>query len=76
MVDRLFVRDWTSRNERKQLKPNRRTKVEPAEMGSEEIEKMVDRLTINGDKRASDSNRTGSMSEQGIVNTFAWKGWS
>lgn len=38
-------------------------KVEFVEMGSEEIEKMVDRLIINGDKRVLDSNWIGLMSE-------------
>lgn len=76
MVDRLFVRDWTNRNERKRNQPNRRATVEPAEMGNEELENMVERLTRDGDKRATDSKRTGSMTQQGIVNTYAWKGWN
>ena len=76
MVDRLFVRDWANRNERKQPKADRRSKVEPTEIGSEEIEKMVDRLTRDADKKATDSNRTGAMREQGVVNTYAWKGWN
>lgn len=76
MVDRLFVRDWTNRNEKKRQQPNRRATVEPAEMGNEELENMVDRLTRDGDKRATDSKRTGSMAKQGIVNTYAWKGWN
>jgi len=76
MVDRLFVRDWTNRNERKRKQPNRRATVEPAEMGNEELENMVERLTRDGDKRATDSKRTGSMTQQGIVNTYAWKGWN
>ena len=76
MVDRPFVRDWTNRNERKRKQPNRRATVEPAEMGNEELENMVERLTRDGDKRATDSKRTGSMTQQGIVNTYAWKGWN
>lgn len=76
MVDRLFVRDWTNRNEIKRKQPNRRATVEPAEMGNEELENMVERLTRDGDKRATDSKRTGSMTQQGIVNTYAWKGWN
>lgn len=76
MVDRLFVRDWAKRNERNKPKLERRTNVEPTEIGSEEIEKMVDRLTRDADKKATDSNRTGAMREQGVVNTYAWKGWN
>lgn len=78
MVDRLFEHDWTNRHERKQVKPDRRTKVEAAagEMGNEEIEKTVDRLTRDAGNKATDSNRTGSMRDQGVVNTYAWKGWN
>lgn len=76
MVDRLYVPDYTNRNERKQTEPNRRTQVETTDMGSEEIEKMLDRLTRNAEKKVTDSNRTGSMREQGVVNTYAWKGWN
>ena len=61
MVDRLYVPDWSNRNERKQLSVDRRRKVEPSDMGSEEIEKMVDRLSRDGEKKATDCNRTGSM---------------
>lgn len=76
MVDRLYVPDWSNRNERKQLSVDRRRKVEPSDMGSEEIEKMVDRLSRDGEKKATDCNRTGSMRDQGVVNTYAWKGWN
>lgn len=76
MVDRLYVPDWSNRNERKQLPVDRRSKVEASDMGSEEIEKMVDRLSRDGEKRATDRNRTGSMRDQGVVNTYAWKGWN
>ena len=76
MVDRLYVPDWSNRNERKQPSVDRRTKVEAPDMGSEEIEKMVDRLSRDGEKKATDCNRTGSMRDQGVVNTYAWKGWN
>ena len=75
MVDRLHEADWTNRDERKQPVVNRKTKVEASDMGSEEIQKMVDRLTKDGQK-VTDCNRTGSMREQGVVNTYAWKGWN
>ena len=75
-VDRLFDRDWAKRHERNQPKLDRKTKVECLEMGSEDIEKLVDRLTREGEKKTTDSNRTGSMREQGVVNTYAWKGWN
>lgn len=42
----------------------------------EDIEKMVERLTKDGEKKATDRNRTGAMKEQGVVNTYAWKGWN
>lgn len=76
MVDRLYEPDWTSRTERKQAPLDRRTKVEVGDLGSEEIEKMVDRLTRDGHKNTTDCNRTGSMKQQGVVNTCAWKGWN
>lgn len=76
MVDRLYVPDWSNRNERKQPSVDRRSKVEASDMGSEEIEKMVDRLSRDGEKKATDCNRTGSMRDQGVVNTYAWKGWN
>lgn len=76
MVDRLYIPDWTNRNERKQAPINRRTKVEVHEMEDDDIEKMVERLTKDGEKKATDRNRTGAMKEQGVVNTYAWKGWN
>ena len=76
VVDRLFVPDWTSRHERKQPTLDRKTVVEPGDMGSEDIEKMLQRLTRDSHSKATDCNRTGAMDEQGIVNTYAWKGWN
>lgn len=76
MVHRLFEYDYANRHERKQPKIDRRARVEPTDMGSEEVMKMVDRLTRDGEKKASDRNRTGSMTQQGVVNTYAWKGWN
>jgi len=76
MVNRLHEPDWVNRTERKQPEQNRRSKVEVTDMGSEEIEKMVDRLTRNAEKKVTDSDRTGSMREQGVVNSYAWKGWN
>lgn len=40
MVDRLYIPDWTSRNEQKKAPIDRRTKVEVHEMEDEDIEKM------------------------------------
>ena len=76
MVHLLFEYDYANRHERKQPKIDRRAIVEPTDMGSEEVMKMVDRLTRDGEKKASDRNRTGSMTQQGVVNTYAWKGWN
>lgn len=76
MVDRLYIPDWTSRNEQKKAPIDRRIKVEVHEMEDEDIEKMVERLTKDGEKKATDRNRTGAMKEQGVVNTYAWKGWN
>ena len=76
VVDRLYIPDWTSRNEQKKAPIDRRTKVEVHEMEDEDIEKMVERLTKDGEKKATDRNRTGAMKEQGVVNTYAWKGWN
>ena len=76
MVDRLYERDWSNRFERKQPAIDRRSKVETSDMGHEQIEKMVDRLTKDRRTKVTDCNRTGSMREQGVVNTYAWKGWN
>lgn len=76
VVDRLYIPDWTSRNEQKKAPIDRRTKVEVHEMEDEDIEEMVERLTKDGEKKATDRNRTGAMKEQGVVNTYAWKGWN
>lgn len=40
---------------------DRRSKVEVFDMGSEEIEKMVDRLLRDGEKRVMDCNWIGLM---------------
>lgn len=42
-----------------------------------EVEMLVDRLTQpSSSKSVCDSNRTGSMKDMGVMNTFAWKGWN
>ncbi|EDO42141.1 predicted protein [Nematostella vectensis] len=76
MVERLFVRDYTNRNKKRQPKIERRTKVEPKEFDEDDVEKVVERLTRNASQRATDANRTGAMKQQGVVNTYAWKGWN
>lgn len=75
-VQRLYVADWSSKLEKRQRPVNRKTKVEPEDMSGEEIDKMVDRLSRNASEKATDRNRTGSMKQQGVVNTYMWKGWN
>ena len=74
IVERLYTPEWHNRHEKRAARINRKTAVEP-EMSADDISNTVDRLTRGAEKRATDSNRTGSMREQGVCNTFQWKGW-
>ena len=75
-VQRLYVPDWSNRVKDKLRPPSRRAKVEPLDMNDDEIDRMVVRLTRGASDKATDQNRTGSMKEQGVVNTYMWKGWN
>lgn len=77
LVNRLYVPDYTNRNEKKQQAIVRKTKVEPKEpFESNDIEEIVERLTRKAEEKATDAKRIGSMKVQGVVNTYAWKGYN
>jgi len=77
LVVRLNTPEWHNRHEKNAPKITRQTAVEPkTQMKGEDIESTVLRLTKEAHKHATDSNRTGSMKEQGVCNTYQWKGWT
>ena len=78
MVNRLFIRDWSNRHNARREKEDceRRLQIKERPLSAVEKKQMVERLTRNSARKAPDANRTGSMSVQGICNTYAWKGWN
>ena len=77
VVQRLYVYDYVNRNDKKRTPIDRKAKVEPDEpVDSADIEEVIERLTRNAERNVTDSKRTGSMNDEGIVNTFVWKGYN
>ncbi|XP_028518877.1 uncharacterized protein LOC110251927 [Exaiptasia diaphana] len=76
MVQRLFVHDYSNRNEKKKTALDRKVEVEPSEFDQNEVDEVVERLTRNAERNVTDAKRTGSMTQQGVCNTFAWKGYN
>lgn len=77
VVIRLNTPEWHKRHEKNAPQILRQTAVEPkTKMKFEDIESTVERLTTDAKNKATDSNRTGSMKEQGICNTYQWTGWT
>lgn len=76
MVERLFVHDYVNKHVKKNTAEDRKAKVEPSDFDSKDIEEVVERLTRNAERNVTDAKRTGSMQQQGVVNTFAWKGYN
>ena len=78
MVNRLYDSNWQNRREKKKekLDQERMEQVRQRPLSSKEVSNMVTRLCYGAEKRAADSNRTGACKQQGICNTYAWKGWN
>ncbi len=77
VVNRLYDANWQNRHEktREQQQRNRNEQIRQRPLSSKGITDMIERLS-RGSKRVPDSNRTGACKQQGICNTYAWKGWN
>lgn len=77
LTSRLYQEDWFEKRERARsgLRNRDKTPVKPKRTAIE-VEQIVKRLTNKAEQNVTDSNRTGSMKEMGIFNTFACKGWN
>ena len=79
MINRLYQEDWHQKREKMRASlrnesVTKRNKIKPKTAA--EVEEIVQRLTRNSERNVTDSNRTGSMKEMGIYNTYALKGWN
>ena len=77
LTSRLYQEDWLEKRERSRagLRKDKMGKPERKRTAGE-VEEIVKRLTHKAERNVTDSNRTGSMKEMGILNTFACKGWN
>ena len=75
IVDRLYKPDWQKKYEPKVPTKRPLSKMEKKEMNEDEIDDMVTRLTRKAEQKVPDRKRTGAMEQQGICNTYMWKGW-
>lgn len=81
LTSRLYQEDWLGKREEKRerslagLRKDKMGKPERKRTAGE-VEEIVKRLTHKAERNVTDSNRTGSMKEMGILNTFACKGWN
>jgi hypothetical protein len=77
VINRLYQEDWHQKREKMRVNiRNENVRLRKTKKTAQEVEEIVQRLTRNSEKNVTDSNRTGSMKEMGIYNTYACKGWN
>ena len=75
LTNRLYQEDWHEKRE-KARSARKGEKTAGVKRTAHEVEVIVIRLGHKADRNVTDSNRTGAMSQMGIFNTFACKGWN
>lgn len=76
LTRRLYQEDWLEKREKSRSGLHKGEMKPLRKRTASEVEEIVRRLTYKAEKNVTDSNRTGSMKEMGIFNTFACKGWN
>eukprot|EP00794_Sanderia_malayensis_P009731 gene9731-10725_t len=79
VVNRLYDPNWQSRHDKTKERERRERKERIRERplsSTKQIDELTERLCRGAANKAPDRNRTGACKQQGICNTFAWKGWN